>query len=78
MEVFEYNGIFYHIPRDPHEVREIYVKRAEFAILIIKDKIEKILSLDMDKIIIQSRIWSNMQNLNCEYPDAKDFLSSWI
>lgn len=64
-EVFEFNGAFYTIPIDPQESREMYVERVWFVLgKIVHDEAG---NADIDKIILQSRQWSNSKHLGCKY-----------
>ena len=62
IELFEYKGAFYHVPRDVHEVREKYIERAEYVIILVAEK-----KIKYEDAIMKSRIWSNMRHLGCDY-----------
>ncbi len=61
MEVFEFKGKFYIIPRLKYEVREIYIERVWYILNNLKEK-------DINKdILLKSILWSNEKNLKCKY-----------
>lgn len=62
-EVFEFNGGFYSVSIDPQESREMYIERVWY----ILKKIENNPDLEIGKIILQSRCWSNSKHLGCLY-----------
>ena len=63
IEVFEFDGIFYNIPKDIYEIREHYIDRVNFIIKQIK--LNKI--VNFNTLIRESRIWSNEKKLHCSY-----------
>lgn len=63
-EVFELNGIFYEIPQDKYEPRELFLERVWFILNEIK-KSNGV--LDFKKLITKSRIESNKKYLECRY-----------
>lgn len=62
-EVFELNGVFYEIPQDKYEPRELYVERVWFILNEINSKS----NLSLEKLILKSRIESNKKYLQCKY-----------
>jgi len=61
MEVFEFNGIFYIIPKLKYEIREVYIERVWYILHHMKDN-----KID-DKLLLESRIWSNTKHFGCQY-----------
>lgn len=62
-EIFELNGVFYEIPQDKYEPRELYVERVWFILNEIREESK----LTLEKLIAKSRIESNKKYLQCKY-----------
>lgn len=62
-EVFELNGVFYEIPQDKYEPRELYTERVWFILNEIKNESK----VSLKKLIVKSRIESNKKYLQCRY-----------
>ena len=63
-EIFEMNGLFYIIPQDKYEPREIFISRVWF----ILNEIKKSNGVfEFNNLVIQSRIYANTKFLGCKY-----------
>ena len=62
-EVFELNGMFYEIPQDKYETREVFLERVWYILKILKAKPDK----KIEKLIRLSRLYSNVKRLGCKY-----------
>ena len=67
-EVFEVGGIFYKIPRDKYEPREVYIGRVWFILGEMKNN-ENLLHdiMHFNKLLTKSRVESNKKHLRCNY-----------